>query len=384
MGRRKKYHAFLLGGDEEVQVELPELFGGRRTVIHRARTAVGEEVSVKIVLCPPDRKAYNCEAQKFDAERYCQNLLRGAENVREVVVAEQHNRLPKFFAMTGKTWLLVYKPYTRETLRDVIESDRSVQPSDLREFLSSMHLGFASLRDHHVTHRDLKPENIFVHESLGHSYIGDFGLATYPTLKSDYLIGHGTKPYMAPELRRSRGRPQCDVFALGTVLYELLEKRTPFNRSDYLAGDSWDKHGNPKIQPVQLRGKQLREVSKELKKSLRKSPSRRHRNAHALVSALLVAGAKDGLWKVDPVAAKRVPKARRASQVSKLWRYEDNRTLGGALWFYISQRELKVLKKVSAGVYWGYHSPRLGFWTKDQRVSVRGLCRRANRRGTPI
>jgi serine/threonine protein kinase len=283
MGRRKKYHAFSLGGGEEVKVEVPPLHESKRTVIHKAQHRGGDHVSVKIVQCPAmDSKDFSAEAQKFEAERYCQGLLRGAENIREVIIAKAHSRIPKFLEMNGKTWLLVYKPYTDETLRDVITSDRPLQKHDLRGFLGSMQLAFARLRDHDITHRDLKPENIFVHGSLDHSYIGDFGLATYPALKADELVGHGTKPYMAPESRKFQGRPQCDVFALGTIVYELVAKRTPFNKEDYLSGKSWDKHSNPRVQPIKLGRKRLPEVLKELKKSLSKSPSRRHPDAHSL------------------------------------------------------------------------------------------------------
>ena len=86
-----------------------------------------------------------------------------------------------------------------------------------------------------IVHRDLKPSNIFL--SAHGVKLLDFGLArplggaTAPdeglTLPGVLL---GTPSYLAPELIEGRaGDARSDLFAVGTVLYEMLAGRRPFH-----------------------------------------------------------------------------------------------------------------------------------------------------------
>jgi eukaryotic-like serine/threonine-protein kinase len=95
-----------------------------------------------------------------------------------------------------------------------------------------------ALQDAHevgILHRDLKPENIMI-SSKGEVKLLDFGLArllqttvTTTTESLDDLGPAGTLPYMAPE--QLRGEPldfRCDIYAIGTVFYEMSTGRRAF------------------------------------------------------------------------------------------------------------------------------------------------------------
>jgi len=85
-----------------------------------------------------------------------------------------------------------------------------------------------------IIHRDLKPENILIGDN-GVVRILDFGIARMLASESDRqrltAAGAivGTPGYMAPEqLEGAPGDARSDVFALGTVLYELVSGTNPF------------------------------------------------------------------------------------------------------------------------------------------------------------
>jgi eukaryotic-like serine/threonine-protein kinase len=87
-----------------------------------------------------------------------------------------------------------------------------------------------------IVHRDLKPDNLMITES-GAIKVMDFGIGRLMgsgrLTRTGLLIG--TLRYMAPEqIRGEEVDRRTDVYALGTVLYEMLTGRVPFDgSSDY-------------------------------------------------------------------------------------------------------------------------------------------------------
>jgi hypothetical protein len=100
-----------------------------------------------------------------------------------------------------------------------------------------------------IIHRDIKPSNILVKEPVesidflqpGQLRIADFGLAKQldnedaGLTRAGQLVG--TALYMAPEQVRSANQagPAADIYALGTILYELLTGRVPFQAPTFMA-----------------------------------------------------------------------------------------------------------------------------------------------------
>jgi serine/threonine-protein kinase len=127
-----------------------------------------------------------------------------------------------------------------ETLDAVIRK----QPLSLEQALSyasQIVSAVAEAHAHGIIHRDIKPQNVVVTAS-GQVKVLDFGLAKIiqcdvvgragdtGTISQSGLIV-GTVAYMSPEqLRAERLDFRSDIFSLGTVLYELLTRKRPFDR----------------------------------------------------------------------------------------------------------------------------------------------------------
>jgi len=114
-----------------------------------------------------------------------------------------------------------------------------------------------------LVYRDLKPSNVLISKS-GVVRLTDFGIAKATAL-ADVTRGNvrrGTYPYMSPEQVRGEPlTPASDVFALGTLLAELVLGRNPFHAATALAvGD--------RIRDADARG--LDELPPELRSIVRR------------------------------------------------------------------------------------------------------------------
>jgi serine/threonine protein kinase len=153
------------------------------------------------------------------------------------------------------------------------------------DIASSVLDALSALHQAGVVHRDLKPSNIFV-ASHGVKLL-DFGLARgqgdADQLTTPGMIV-GTPRYMAPEQwSASDVGPAADLFACGTILFEMLTGRPAFAADSIPALCHAILHEHP---PALAGGSEIQAIDRTISRALAKRPQERYPTAAAMASDL--------------------------------------------------------------------------------------------------
>ncbi len=210
-------HAF---GDYELLEEIGR--GGMGVVYRAVQKSLGRTVAIKMLLRRDLATAADLSRFRSEAEAAAQLDHPGIVSIFEVGECDGH----PFYSMQ-----FVEGTTLAKRLRQ--------GPLPLREAAALLAKVADAVQAAHargVLHRDLKPSNILI-DGSGEPHVSDFGLAK--RLEAEESVTHtgailGTPCYMSPEQAAgSRGDvgPTSDVWSLGTILYQMLTGRPPFQAS---------------------------------------------------------------------------------------------------------------------------------------------------------
>ena len=208
----------------QIQAHLAQ---GGMSDIYRAFDLVNRrDVAIKI----PDQSIIGDPAQyeRFQRELEVINTLNHPA-ILKGLGSGKYNRIP----------YLVTEFVDGRSLRTMIDEDAPIPSEQAILLVRRIAEGMAYCHANNVIHRDLKPENILVTKE-GRPVIMDFGLAltkgSHRVTYSNLSATMGTPDYMAPEqIEGQRGDQRTDVYALGTILYEMLSGKTPFTGDTTMA-----------------------------------------------------------------------------------------------------------------------------------------------------
>lgn len=194
------------------------------------------------------------------------------------------------------TWFIALEYVQGRSLRDWLDRAAPITREGVAERLSLFRQACRGLAAAHaagIVHRDLKPENMLVEGGPDGPTlkIADFGICKMLASSTELTAAGqplGTWPYMSPE--QAMGRigelgPASDVFAMGTILYEMTTGQCPFLRESVGLIAIAIIEGTP-AQPRSLNAAIPRELEEVILRCLRKRPSDRYADASALGRAI--------------------------------------------------------------------------------------------------
>jgi serine/threonine-protein kinase len=169
----------------------------------------------------------------------------------------QHPGIVRVLAPREKSRLYLAMEYVPgRSLAEVMAGEKPFAPERAISIACQLADVLACLQQQGVIHRDVKPDNVRVLPS-GQVKLLDFGIALIERARRLTWTGlsHalGTPEYMAPEqIRGRRGDARTDVYALGTLLYEMLTGHLPHEAGDAGAVIESKLHGEPTPPSVHL------------------------------------------------------------------------------------------------------------------------------------
>ncbi|MFF5257433.1 Stk1 family PASTA domain-containing Ser/Thr kinase [Actinomadura viridis] len=149
----------------------------------------------------------------------------------------------------GEHVYLVMEYVRGRTLRDLLSEQGRLGPRAALEIMQPVLAALGAAHRAGLVHRDVKPENVLITED-GRAKVADFGLARAETASGMTKTGMiiGTVGYLAPEqVLSGTADVRSDVYAAGTMLFELVTGRLPHQGDTPLAVAY--KHVNETVPP---------------------------------------------------------------------------------------------------------------------------------------
>ena len=197
--------------------------GGMGAVYRALDTATGERVALKVI-------ATTAVGELESVYRFLREAHASARVAHPAIVHARHVDVSE-----GRLFL-VFELVDGVALDRLLREGRALPSGAVARFGAQLADALAAAHAAGVVHRDVKPGNVMVTRGRAGVRLLDFGISKLQDLapsEAERTRTHavlGTPAYMAPEqvTASSAVTDRCDVYAVGTILFELLAGRRPF------------------------------------------------------------------------------------------------------------------------------------------------------------
>lgn len=168
-------------------------------------------------------------------------LLEREVQILKRVDHEHIIRLNEIFETSSRMFLVMELCEGGE-LADELKKKGHLNESDTKNILERLASAISYLHKHDIVHRDMKLENVLLSQNPNdpsdkfYIKVTDFGLSVvkdgtgHDNMMEDFC---GTPIYMSPEILDNKAySQQCDVWALGIIIYMLISGKPPFHAAD--------------------------------------------------------------------------------------------------------------------------------------------------------
>jgi serine/threonine-protein kinase len=199
---------------------LAELGRGAMGIVYKARDPVIErDVAVKVLRTdlPPEDHA-------VVRERFLREA-RSAGRLSHPAIVVIHD-----VGESDGTAYIAMEYLSGESLKSALAAPARLPLDAVAELAAQIADGLDYAQRHQVVHRDVKPANIMV-TAPNAAKLTDFGIAYVPSPSGTQTEMLGSPKYMSPEQVKGEALDgRSDIFSLAIVLYEMLMRKTPFER----------------------------------------------------------------------------------------------------------------------------------------------------------
>ena len=266
----------LVAGDRVDQYELTELLArsGMASIFKAIDRTTGKAVALKVphLQYEADIAFY----QRFEREEKIGQKL-DHPNIVRVLSPEKKSRM-----------YLVMELAEGRSLR-AIQGNKRMAVDKALNFATQIASALVYLHSRGIVHRDLKPDNVIVTPE-GIIKLLDFGIAMDEAARRLTWFGFtppvGTPDYMAPEqVRGKRGDARTDVYALGTMLYEMVTGELPYPHGNVHATMRAKLNQDPRPPSDVMSGIDPK-VEEIIMHSIERSPRERYTTAREMLADL--------------------------------------------------------------------------------------------------
>jgi len=211
----------VIAGQRLDNYQLSELLArsGMASIFKAVDVRSGETVALKV-----PHMQYESDVAFYERFRREEQIGRKLEHPNIVRVLDPGERSRMY---------LVMEFAEGKSLRAILHQRKRLPVPEALAIARQICSALVFMHEQGIVHRDLKPDNVLI-GSDGRVKLLDFGIAMDESARRLTWFGLsppiGTPDYMAPEqVKGKRGDVRTDVYALGTMLYEMITGALPFS-----------------------------------------------------------------------------------------------------------------------------------------------------------